>query len=424
MDPLVEKIYRGGTPELEEVVAAWGERFELLHRLADTPQDPGWHAEGDVFVHTSMVLEETYRRLEDFEPGSQRRLALVLGAIFHDIAKPLTTRERVVDGVERIVAPRHARRGASYLAYRLLELGLAREFVHETLALVAYHHRPKHMVLDDRPARRYRHLARLVDIELLYHLEQADMRGRRCDDRAEQIELVELFGLFARDHGVFGPRRAPEQLYEGWREHIDDALADLTPEVRRSVFERAVREAEAGIIYTPQEAVARSYGYREAFADLVVLCGPSGSGKTTWARRHLPGHHVVSMDEIRSELTGDVTDHSREGEVRQLAKERLKDHLRHHRRVVWDASNHRRDFRGLPLRLGFDYDARTTLVVFQMRPETFARRNRERERTVPTSVLDRQIESLQWPELDEAHRVLFVGEDGEAVEPPSLGDGG
>lgn len=255
------------------------------------------------------------------------------------------------------------------------------------LALVGHHHDPKHLVIDDRPARRYRRLARLADVELLFLLEQADMRGRRCADRAEQIEYIDLFGLFAEEHGVFGPKLPTRSLYEGWWEHICAELDGFDETTRQFVFARAVREAESSTIYTPQEAIAKSYGYRDPYAELVVLCGPSGSGKTTWARENLPEHHVVSMDAIREGLTGDAADQSRNGEVRQAAKEQLKDHLRNHRKVVWDATNLRRDSRGLPLGLGFDYDAYTTLVCFHMSPDELLRRNRERDRSVSELVL-------------------------------------
>jgi predicted kinase len=415
MDILAREIYDGATPEFGAIVDAWGAYFPLLRRLADTPQDPEWHAEGNVHVHTSMVLKKTYERLEALELSPERRLSLILGATFHDVAKPMTTRTRVIDGKERIVAPRHADEGRSYLAYKILKLGLPVSVVKQLMSLVAYHHRPKHLVLKDRPARSYRHLARLADIELLYHLEQADMRGRTCADRAGQIEYIDLFRLLAEEHGVYHSHKAAQSLYADWHNHITYELDAFDQTTRDFVFAQAVREAEAGTIYTPQEAVARSYQYRDKFAELVVLCGPSGSGKTAWARENLPDHHVVSMDDIRQELTGDAADQSRNGEVRQLAKKRLKEHLRNHRRIVWDATNLRRDFRRVPLSLGFDYDAFTKLVVFHMPPDEFRRRNRERDRSVPDAILDKQLKSVQWPELDEAHRVVFVRPESQPV---------
>lgn len=408
MERLVRDIFEGATPEFGEVVDAWGELFPLLNRLEETPQDPVWHGEGNVLIHTTMVLEETYRRLAEIDLSRERRLILILGAVFHDIAKPLTTRHATIDGVERIVAPRHAEKGASYLATPILELGLSGELARQVLALVAYHHAPKQLVIKESPGRSYRRLARLADMELLYHLEQADMRGRHCPDLQEQIDCIDLFGLFAKEEGVFGEQLQARKFYAPWWDHIGDALADFDERTREFVFARALREAEAGEIYTAEEAVAKSFGYREAFPELVVLCGPSGSGKTTWAREHLPGHHRVSMDDIRMELTGDVADQSHNDKVRALAKERLKEHLRARHKIVWDATNLRRDFRGLPLGLGEDYGAFTTLVVFHHSKAKLHRQNQARRAAVPTSILDRQLQSMQWPSLDEAHEVVFV----------------
>lgn len=299
--------------------------------------------------------------------------------------------------------------GRSYLGFRLLDLELPPEVARQVLALVAYHHDPKQLVRREMPERSYRRLARLVDLELLYHLEIADMRGRRCLDQAEQLEFIELYRLFAEEHGVFAPQGTMRSLYSDWFEHIHHELEGFDETTREFVFRQAIREVESGEIYTPEEAVARSYQYRDAYAELVVLCGPSCSGKSTWVRENLTGWEVVSMDDIRRELTGDVTDQSRNGQVLQLAKERLKGHLRNHRKVVWDSTNLRRDFRHLPLGLGFDYGAFTRLVVFNLPVAEVHRRNRERERSLPASVLDKQLDSVQWPALDEAHEVHFVG---------------
>lgn len=407
MDHLAQKILEGATPSLDEVVDQWSETFPLLQRLEETPQDAQWHAEGDVFVHTGMVLDEVYERLPDVDLSPLRRLILILGAIFHDIAKPLTTRRRHIDGVERIIAPRHAERGASVLAIPILELGLPPETARQVLALVAYHHEPKHLVIKESSDARYRRLARLADIELLYHLEQADMRGRRCTDRQEQIDFIEFFGLVAKDHGLFGPQTSAKELYRPWWEHICQELCDFDDRTRQFVFARALEEAEAEEIYAPEEAVAKSYSYRDDFPELVVLCGPSGSGKSRYAREVFGEYELVSMDEIRQELTGNLSDQSQNGQVRSLAKERLKEHLRRGDRVVWDATNLRRDFRRLPLSLGRDYGAFTRLIVFHMPRAELIRRNRERPHPVPDSVLESQLDSLQWPALDEAHQVVF-----------------
>ena len=48
-------------PDLPGLVAAWSGVLPLLTELEVTPQDPEWHGEGSVAVHTGMVLAEARR---------------------------------------------------------------------------------------------------------------------------------------------------------------------------------------------------------------------------------------------------------------------------------------------------------------------------------------------------------------------------
>ena len=64
---------------------------ELLP-LAATPQDPEWHPEGDVWTHTLQVVDEAARLLDGLEADRPRQLAVMLGALCHDLGKPATTR--------------------------------------------------------------------------------------------------------------------------------------------------------------------------------------------------------------------------------------------------------------------------------------------------------------------------------------------
>lgn len=70
--------------------------------MADCAQDAEWHSEGDVWTHTKMVLGEVERMKEEggkIGPYSDSTfilqpsdfILLVFIALFHDVAKPLTT---------------------------------------------------------------------------------------------------------------------------------------------------------------------------------------------------------------------------------------------------------------------------------------------------------------------------------------------
>ena len=409
-----DDIAAGATPSLEEFVTLLAPQFPLLERLAETGQDPAYHAEGDVFVHTGMVLDECYRILDaearHFE--ANERLAFVLGALFHDIAKPITTRRQLFDDGERIVAPRHADRGRSRIAPNLLGLDLPHDVVAQVLAIVGHHHDPKRLVRKERPARSYRRLSRLAPLSLLYTFELADMRGRICDDRDAQLELLQFFRLYAEEAGVW----ETNDPYEGWAEVILEGTGGCDPATQSFILAQALRSVEAGVIATPHEEVARSYVYRDAYPELVLLCGPSGSGKSTWIAQHGNGARLVSLDDLREELTGRRSDQRRNGEVVQLAKERLREGLRAKERTIWDATSLNRELRGNIITLALDYHARVKLVTFLMPEDQLRQRNRDREHHVPEEVLTRQLERFDLPYADEAHEVCCIGVDGETID--------
>ena len=85
--------------------------FPELDALAGCPQEPEWHPEGDVWVHTLQVIDQARGRIDDLE--RPRQIAVMLGAVCHDLGKPATTavidgRIRSLDHEEQGVAPTHS----------------------------------------------------------------------------------------------------------------------------------------------------------------------------------------------------------------------------------------------------------------------------------------------------------------------------
>lgn len=413
MNPLIKLILAGNQPGFEEFLAHWGEIFPLLHELEDTPQDPIWHQEGNVRVHTAMVLEEIYRQIGSCGESlsAEQRLVLVLGALLHDIAKPLVTRETAREGVRRIISPGHAERGRAYLALKLGALGIPFRLQQEVLRLVGHHHDPKFLVIRDRPERDYFRLARQCSLALLYHLELADMSGRICSDRRQQLDYIELFRVFAEEYRLWDN----SDPYRQWRQVIDDALGEAAGDARDLVLGEAIRDYEVGRISVPEEALARTYPYRDSFPRLVIACGPSGAGKSSWIAKNLPEYEVISLDELRSGIAGRRSDQTHNSQVLQSAQEMLKAALRAQRPVVWDATSLRIDFRKRVAQLGFDYHALVTLALFHTPESALFERNRNRSHPIPEAALARQLEILEWPTPDEAHRIWHIGEEGELL---------
>lgn len=410
----LQQILDGAMPDIDEFVSVLGDRIPLLKAYKSTPQDLEWHAEGDVHIHTGMVLEETYKILETeaIHLSPKHRLSLILGALLHDIAKPLTTKEQDIQGIVRTVAPRHARIGRSYLAPKLMGLGLDYEVVEETLGLVGYHHDPKKLVIKEKSPGDYQRIARLANPELLYWLELADIRGRECRDKQQQIDYVEMYGLFAQEYGAW-ERYGTE--YQKWRDYFNQELAGWDSDTRDLVLGNAIKNWEVGKILFPEEELARSYNYRDSFPQVVLTFGISGSGKSTWIEQNLSDYKIISLDNLRVEITGDRKNQAENSKIVFIAKERLKAHLRAHHKVVWDATNLRRDFRQQIISLSQNYGALITLVIFHCEESVYLERNKQRRHSIPEAVLSRQIQVMEFPEIDEAHRAIIVDEQGKTL---------
>ena len=221
-----------------------------------------------------------------------------------------------------------------------------------------------------------------------------------------------MYGLFAQEY------EASERWggqYKAWQDFFAQELAEWNQDTRDLIFSRAIAHKEAGEIFTPASEIARSFDYRDSFPDLFITFGISGSGKSTWIAENLPEYQIISLDNLRQELGKSRRDQSQNSKVVHRAKEQLKALLRSHSKIVWDATNLRRDFRQQVINLSRNYGALVTLVIFHCPEAIYFERNQQRQHRLPESVLIRQIEQMEFPELDEADRTLVIDAHGNTL---------
>jgi tRNA nucleotidyltransferase (CCA-adding enzyme) len=194
---------------------------ELLP-LAATPQDPEWHPEGDVWTHTLQVVDEAAGLLGGLEDDRPRRLAVMLGALCHDLGKPPTT--KFEEG--RVRSRGHEEAGLppteSLLDRWNVHTLLGYDVRGQVLALVAQHLKPGQLY-DDREKvsdGAIRRLARKVEADLLYRVSRADCLGRRPGTFAPVAMEWFREKVQALDVAV----RPPEPLLKG-RDLLDLGMA-------------------------------------------------------------------------------------------------------------------------------------------------------------------------------------------------------
>lgn len=71
----------------------------------------------------------------------------------------------------------------------------------------------------------------------------------------------------------------------------------------------------------------------------IITVGISGSGKSTWIKQNGSGYNIISPDSIREELTGNVSDNTRNSEVFSIAFNRVAESLNNGISVIFDATN-------------------------------------------------------------------------------------
>lgn len=214
-----------------------------MESLYDCPQDPEWHPEGNVWVHTLMVIDKARELNADLD---RPRLATVmLGAVCHDLGKPSTT--ALIDG--RIKSPGHEAVGVEP-SVRILD----RFNIHtldnfdvrtQVLGLVTEHLRPSafHKAKDTVTDGAFRRLAQKVDLELLVRFARADCHGRAgafdCSamdwflERARTLGVEHrppapiLLGRHLLELGVPPGPGMGKVLRAVYEEQLDGAVVDL-----------------------------------------------------------------------------------------------------------------------------------------------------------------------------------------------------
>lgn len=389
----------------QDFIALFGDKYPLLKGFKSTPQDPEWHGEGDVEIHTDMVLGEMFKLIHgkaSHLPETDK-VILILSCLFHDYAKPITTKEQDIKGHIRVVAPRHEGIGASLLFNLDPPLGLDVQSWLSVIQLTAYHHIPKMLVIKDKPRPDYARLARQVkSLEMLYWLEYADMTGRTCPDKEDQIDILNLFMLESKEHGLWN-----SDGYAGLQDMVKAHFPDKDTFFHHRVAEHAKIHYEEQRIFMLEEELAIAYNYFDQ-PHLILTCGMAGAGKSSWINSNASNHHRIELDRIRDEIAKGRANQSRDDEVIRIAHDELREALRQKKNVIWDATNYRSDFRKRIIELGLAYGAYTEIVAFQKPLSRLVKDNREREHSIPNDAFESMLRKFQWPEIGEAHSLKLI----------------
>ncbi|MCX5746933.1 MAG: AAA family ATPase [Proteobacteria bacterium] len=350
--------------------------------LAATPQDAAFHAEGDVWTHTQLALA-ALAALPAFAALPPLARSIVATAVaLHDIGQPSTTRE---EG-GKLTSRGHSARGEHLARAALWRQGVPFGIREHVCALIHRHQVPFFGITRPDPERLAIELSLVTRNDWLALVAEADGRGRRCLDPADQVRIIEHCALWAehcRELGILDrPRRfASAHTRQVWLEARDRPGASRQPDV---------------------------LAHDDTTCEVILMSGLPASGKDTWLAAQRPGWPVVSLDELRDELDVDPADGGDQARVVALARERARAYLRDGRSFAWNATNLSASLRAQLLGLVRDYRARTHVVYVETTAAEQHTRNRARAQPVPAKVIDRMLQRWSVPAPTEAHEVTYV----------------
>jgi tRNA nucleotidyltransferase (CCA-adding enzyme) len=231
--------------------------FPEIQSLIGVPQDPEWHPEGDVFVHTKLVVDRARELIDDL--SYPRQVTVMLAALAHDFGKPPTT---------ELIEGRLRSRGHEEAGVPPTESFLDRINVHtfdgynvraQVIALVREHLKPGEFYKkrDEVGEGAFRRLARRCEPDLLYRVAKADSLGRNADwvprEQWYGAEAQEWF--IERSKELQVEQRPPDPLLLG--RHLLELGVEPGPrmgEIARAVYEMQLD----GRVRTLDDAIAEA----------------------------------------------------------------------------------------------------------------------------------------------------------------------
>lgn len=351
-----------------------------VQEMKNTPQNPQWHGEGNVFNHTKMVVErlisfEEYALLNKIE-----RQVLFISALLHDIGKVVCTKEE--EGILR--SYNHSFIGSLMAREFLWKEGFSgtkekQEIRESVCTLIRFHSIPSKGGIDEDDYKRYikiasfGKLAKYFSLKNLCLLAKADTLGRISDDKEGHLENISFVEMLAKDLGIYEkpmmfPSPYTERGYYLGKTGLSNELYDST------------------------------------WGEVILLCGLPGTGKDYYVRK--TGLPMICLDEIRKKYKISPTDN--QGRVIAESKELAREFLRKKQPFIWNATCITEMIRGKQISLFESYGARVKIVFLETDWETELKRNRERKDFVPEAVIESMLSKLEPPYPYEAQEVEWV----------------
>lgn len=353
--------------------------FPSLQALASTIQDPIYHAEGDVWTHTKMVCDELLKLPEYQKASKEEQFILFYSALLHDISKPICTK---INEDGRVSSAGHSKIGAIDTRILLWKKEVPFEIREKICRIIEVHQLPfyafhKNANKKQRDPIFLGHmLSTNTPMHLLFILAKADMLGRTCHSKQENLDNMELFKeLCIEEKCFYNAKQFPDNY-------------------TRVKYFRTEGSISADYPF-----------YYDKGSSVIVMSGLPASGKDYWIEKNYPQLDVIGFDLAEKDLK--LKHGENNGAVVHYVHDKAKEFLREKRPFIFNATHIIKDLRDKTLDLLYNYNAEVSLVYLEASYSSIMERNHHRNSTLDNQTINKMLHKWDIPKEIETHEYSY-----------------
>lgn len=357
---------------------------KLINKGKVWEQDPTYHAEGNVWIHTKMVIKSLLLD-EDYQNSpKEEQFIMFVSCLLHDVSKPETYELHENGSVSN---KSHSRIGALESRSILWKMNLdpiTREHISN---IIKVHQLPFFLTNREESNIKYHIVLNSLCLsnKLLSIVAKADINGRVIlptapNSKNDALTNIELYREYAIELNCF------DNKFKFFNEHS-----------KRQYL----------IDYENKSPDVELYNTLDDNFFVIIMSGLPASGKSSYIENNLSDLPKIELDALRLELGIKPTDN--QGIIKQEALKRAKELLAKKTSFVWDGVNLDYNRRSQLIDLCCSYGAKVKIYFIETSYNNLIKRNNERTTNkVPSDVIDKMISKWDIPTEAECHELLRI----------------
>lgn len=325
-----------------------------IRMMESTEQNPVFHAEGNVYIHTCAVLKQYQKYIAQHTLPEEEKTVLYWACVLHDIGKIDVTKWRE----NRWTSWNHEAAGVWHARNLLLQQAditpLQRK---QILDLVQWHHVPLRWMKDKKPIEAYLKLATLTDIRRVGLFGWFDIEGRECVDK----DIVKA------NAWAFNEEIVPEiESRIGTFEEIQSRYQSATLSHKNALWNAYKIKNPA--LFEKLLSASSPEPKPHAF-ECVMSVGAAKVGKTTYLQAHYPDAFHMTTQAWGLDAMEMPTAFALERSVATF-QHHIEMYTRQHKQIVLDGSHLLPEIRQLLIEVIRTLNGKLTFLYFESTLET------------------------------------------------------